>query len=258
MNFTLNHSWQSLQNNPTAAIEEICVSLQSAYARAWLHHETETAVCLPLPELALGTPKLAVNLPRRWAVTDEPGGQKLVYRMRNLTRHDEAAFHPLVAQLARCETYITAVETAVFELATRLMPWFGQAPTGFDWVVSLVGAPVVPDLGYWLSTITYALDESLTDHGQLLPVVTSHYNLPIFWIETAANAVKWELAVLLGLTVPGSYSPPTATRDQPYGSFQNPFLIVLDIWGSGAMLESAFNGDIVTICIDSKFLQSLV
>jgi hypothetical protein len=253
MNIKLYDSWGSLQSNPTAVVEEICGRLQAAYEDTWLHNEVASTPGLQLPTVSDGmAPQL--NVPRRWAVAENLDGKNLVYRMSRLIRHDNASFHPLAAGLAQCATYITIVEATVLKLATRLTPWFGQAPVGFDWVVSLAGAPVVPDLGYWLSTVQYALDESLTEHGQMLPSSSTQRDLPKFWLETAANAVKWELAVLYKLTVPGSYNPPAATRDQPYASFQNPFLPILDIWCSGAMLEAGFNGDIVTICIDSQLI----
>ena len=64
--------------------------------------------------------------------------------------------------------------------------------------------------------------------------------------------MKWELAVLLGESVPGAYRPPAATRDKPFAAFRNPFSVVLDIWHSGVMLETALNGDIATICVDAR------
>ena len=258
MNLQSSDSWQNLQLNPAAVLDEICASLQFAYTRAWLHNDVTPRAGLRFPVTALDpSSNLASPLPRRWAVAENLGRKKLGCGISNLTRHDDASFHPLIAQLARCERYLIAVESTVLELASRLTPWFGQGPIGFDWVISTVDAPVVTDLGYWLSTITYSLDEGLTEIGQVLPVVAGHNDLPVFWKETAADAVKWELAVSLGLTVRWSYGPPVATRDRPYSELQNPFLVVLDLWCAGVMLQASFMGDIATLCIDSKFLQSL-
>jgi hypothetical protein len=141
------------------------------------------------------------------------------------------------------------------ELASRMEPWFGAPPIGFDWVVTMVGPPQVNQLGYWLSTVRYSLEDAITNEP-LASALARRSDLPPFWAETAADALKWELAALLGERVPGGYRPPDATRDQPFAAFRNPFPVVLDIWHSGAMLETTLSGDIATICVDARSLPS--
>jgi hypothetical protein len=137
------------------------------------------------------------------------------------------------------------------ELAKRVAPWFGEPPTGFDWVVTMVGPPVVSHLGYWLSTVRYSLDEVLADRIPSLNF-PSRADLPAFWSETVADALKWEIAVILGATIPRTYWPPGAIRGEPFSAYRNPFSAVLDIWQSGAMLETSLAADIATICVDAR------
>jgi hypothetical protein len=252
MNLASYTSGRDLLRERDALFNAICDDLHVAYSRAWLHEGMSAEPALRIPEIAVGAAPGAA-LPRRWAVAEDLGGKGLVYRTRRLPRHHDPSFHPAVARLARHVAFLAGIERAVVELANRVVPWFGEPPTGFDWVVTMVGPPVVNQLGYWLSTVRYSLDDALEEE-RLSPAFPPRTDLPAFWAETAADALKWELAVLLGLTIPGSYRPPAATRDKPFGAYPNPFSIVLDIWHAGAMLETSLAADIPTICVDARSL----
>ena len=197
MNLHSYTSGRDLLREADALFDAVCDDLRVVYERAWLRESARDGPSLRIPDVALGPTAASPALPRRWAVAEDLGGKRLVYRMRELPRHNAPSFHPAVARLSQYDAFITGIERAVVELANRMEPWFGAPPIGFDWVVTMVGPPTVNQLGYWLSTVRYSLEDAVTDE-RLAAALARRSDLPTLWAATAADALKWELAVLLG------------------------------------------------------------
>ena len=177
MNFDSYTSGRDLLREADTVFNAVCDDLRAAYVRAWLHESASDGPSLRIPNIVLGAIAPSPALPRRWAVAEDLGGKRLVYRMRHLPRYNEPSFHPAVARLSQFDAFITGTERAVVELANRMEPWFGELPIGFDWVVTMVGPPAVNQLGYWLSTVRYSLEDAVTDE-RLASALASRSDLP--------------------------------------------------------------------------------
>jgi len=132
-------------------------------------------------------------------------------------------------------------ERAADEIARRLQPWGGAAPTAREWFIVAGVLPTLHDFGPAYSCALWSAEAALEEAG--LPVgipADVGADLPALARACLGGYASWLRAVEHALEVPSSHWPPDAVKFRPFAELENPFEPTLALWSTGYRLEASF------------------
>lgn len=248
MNFESNYFARASVEAPLAQYERCGAELRAAFERDWVKAEAAPRLQVPLGALV----PVRGPLPRRrWAVTPQ-GMPKLGLGVRRVQRFDDAAQNSDTARLASHDReFMQKIELILLEVAARFEAWGGSTPTSVEWLVSSAGPPTVLDLGLPVTTAEYTLEEALEERAFKLefPLLS---DMPAYWSRRLRDAVRWELAASMELTISKSYAPPPAIVGKQFGDLPNPFLHLCNLWRSGVVLDTSFDKKPALLAVNAR------
>lgn len=248
MHFEPNYFARASVEAPLAQYQRCGAELRAAFERDWLKAEAAPRLQVPLGALV---PVRSPLPPRRWAVTPAEM-RRLGLGVRRVQRFDTAGGNTGTASLvARHPEFMQKIELLLLEVAARLEPWGALTPTTVEWLVSSAGPPTVLDLGLPATTAEYTLEEALEDREFKLefPLVP---DMPADWSRRLRDAVRWELAASMELTISKNYGPPPAIVGKRFGTLPNPFLYLCNLWRSGVVLTTSFDQEPAVLAVNAR------
>jgi hypothetical protein len=248
MHFEPNYFTRASVEAPLAQYERCGAELRAAFERDWLEPESAPPLQVPLGALV----PVRSPLPRRrWAVTPSTM-QRLGLGVRRVQRLDDAAQNSDTATFeSRHREFMQKIELLLLEVAARLSPWGALTPASVEWLVSSAGPPTVLDLGLAAKTAEYSLEEALDEHEFKLefPLVP---DMPADWSRRLRDAVRWELAAGMDLTISKNYGPPPAIVGKHFAELPNPFLYLCNLWRSGVVLSTSFDAEPAVLAVNAR------
>jgi len=248
MHFEPNYFTRASVEAPLAQYERCGAELRAAFERDWLKGEAAPRLQVPLGALV----PVRSPLPKRRFAATPSNMQRLGLGVSRLLRFDDALQNPATASLlSQHREYMQKIELLLLEVAARLEPWGALPPASVEWLVSNAGPPTVLDLGLAAKTAEYSLEEALDDHEFKLefPLVT---DMPSDWSQRLRDAVRWELAASMELTISKNYGPPRAIVGKRFGELPNPFLYLCNLWRSGVVPRTSFDQEPTLLGVNAR------